>query len=152
VFKINDVCDYIIIKLVESGEHPSILKLQKLLYYVQAWNLAINNQPLFDGKFEAWVHGPVNRQIYSRFVATKYMYSSAGRSDVLEGQDNLLEDAQFVIDDVLELYAPFSGSQLEEMTHKEDPWLNARGDLAPSVRCETDISEADMKSFYSSRL
>jgi uncharacterized phage-associated protein len=152
VVNINDVCDYIIVKLVDAGENPSILKLQKLLYYVQAWNLAINKKQLFSGKFEAWVHGPVNRQIYSRFVSTKYMYSSAGRSDCLGGQDKLEDEAMLAIDDVLDVYAPFTGSQLEEMTHKEAPWINARGELKASERCEMEISETEMESFYSSRL
>lgn len=149
---INDVCDYIIVKLAEAGDTPSVLKIQKLLYYVQSWHLAINKTALFNGKFQAWIHGPVNREIYNRFVNNKFMYSSVGISDLLGGQDNLSKEDKLSIDDVLDVYAKFTGSQLEEMTHKEDPWLNARGSLSPSERCETEINEEEMQRFYASRL
>lgn len=149
---INDVCDYIIIKLEAAGDFPSVLKLQKLLYYVQAWHLAINKEPLFQGKFQAWIHGPVNREIYDRFSGSKMMYSSVSNSDCNGGQDRLTEDERIAVDDVLDVYAKYSGSQLEEMTHKEDPWLNARGGVSPSQRCETEISEDDMRTYYGSRI
>lgn len=42
----------------------STMKLQKLLYLAQGWSLAITGRPLFDGGFEAWSSGPVNREIY----------------------------------------------------------------------------------------
>ena len=35
------------------------MSLQKLLYYVQAWHLAIKGDPLFEGHFEAGPGGPV---------------------------------------------------------------------------------------------
>lgn len=149
---IHDVCDYIIVKLVEAGELPSVLKVQKLLYYVQAWNLAIEDEPLFDGKFQAWVHGPVSREIYDRFVKTKYMYSSLNTEDCLGGQDNLGENERVAVDDVLDVYAGLSGSQLEDMTHQEDPWLHARNGLPDSARCEVEIDESLMQRFYAKRL
>ena len=37
---LNDVCDYIIVKLDDGGESLNLLKLQKLVFYVQAWHLA----------------------------------------------------------------------------------------------------------------
>ena len=53
------VADYIILFFRERGENITNLKLQKLLYYAQAWNLAINNKRLMDANFQAWIHGPV---------------------------------------------------------------------------------------------
>jgi len=149
---IHDVCDYVIIKLEEAGDSPSVLKIQKLLYYVQAWSLAINKRPLFPGKFQAWIHGPVNREIYDRFSGVKLMYSSVTSKDCNGGQDSLSGDERSAIDDVLDVYAKFSGSQLEEMTHQEEPWLKARGGISPSQRCENEISEDDMQKFYASRI
>ena len=149
---INDVCDYVIVKLAEAGDTPSVLKIQKLLYYIQAWHLAVNEKPLFKGRFQAWIHGPVSREIYNRFVDTKFMYSSVGVSDLLGGEDKLDKDDKLSVDDVLDVYAEFTGSQLEEMTHKEDPWINARGSLSPSERCEVDIDEGEMQKFYANRL
>ena len=66
---IHDITDYIILRVKSEDRFASLinLKLQKLLYYVQAWSYGINKKPMFDGEFEAWIHGPVNREIYNRF-------------------------------------------------------------------------------------
>lgn len=151
---LNDVCDYIIVKTTEGGEALNLLKLQKLVYYVQAWHLAFHNRPLFDGKFQAWVHGPVSRALYARFAGDKSLYSPVGPEDVRPGfnPDLINAEDRAHIDAVLELYAPLTGSQLEEMTHREAPWQEARRGFAPSARCENEISEASMASYYAKRL
>ena len=151
---INDVCDYIITKLTEGGEDLNLLKLQKLLYYVQAWHLAFKDTPLFENKFQAWVHGPVNREIYDRFNNEKTLYSQITQEDVrtdfvLESIDT---DNQLVIDNVLEIYAPYSGTQLEEMTHNEKPWISARDGYRSSQRCEVTLDESLIGDYYRARL
>ena len=42
-----------------NGELVSNLKLQKLLYYVQGFHLAVFGEPLFEEEIEAWMYGPV---------------------------------------------------------------------------------------------
>ena len=41
------------------------MKLQKLLYYCQAWALVWDDKPLFKEKIEAWISGPVVRTLYN---------------------------------------------------------------------------------------
>ena len=53
----NQVAQNIIGFSHEHGDPISNLKLQKLLYYAQAWYLALYDVPLFDDPIEAWVHG-----------------------------------------------------------------------------------------------
>ena len=57
----------------------SHLKLQKLLFYCQAYHLAYFKEPLFDEDFEAWVHGPVCRIIYDSLKGKYYtvMFNTA---------------------------------------------------------------------------
>ncbi|MDA0665038.1 MAG: DUF4065 domain-containing protein [Proteobacteria bacterium] len=43
------------------------LKLQKLLFYANAWYLALHDDSLFDEDIEAWPWGPVVRNIYIEF-------------------------------------------------------------------------------------
>src|SRR5580704_12809669 len=43
------------------------LRLQKLLYYVQGWSLALRGRPAFDDEIEAWTLGPVVPEIYRQF-------------------------------------------------------------------------------------
>lgn len=75
-YDINTIADYIILRLTSDEENTLInLKLQKLLYYLQAWSLGINNERFLNCEFEAWVHGPVSRDLYNRFKASKTLYS-----------------------------------------------------------------------------
>lgn len=151
---IHDAADYIIVKTLEGGEKLNLLKLQKLCYYAQAWHLAFEGRTLFPGKFEAWVHGPVSRDLYMRFRDTHSMYSAVELGDVrAEFGGKRLADADTLhIDNVLESYAGLTGTQLEDLTHREDPWIRARGGLPPSARCETEIDEDLMRKFYAARV
>ena len=152
---INQIADFIIFRLTsEDVAGIPNLKLQKLLYYVQAWHLAFYQKPLFDGKFQAWIHGPVNREIYDRFKENKLLYSTLDCDDLLDRNINetIDEKTQEHINNILESYARFSGTELEIMTHREDPWLEARKGFSPMERCENEISEQTMKSYYGNRL
>lgn len=151
---LNDACDYIISRIRQAGGELNLLKLQKLLYYVQAWHLAFYGRALFPGRFQAWVHGPVSREVYDRFRATKMLYSIVSDADITPGFDERrIPDAdRHHINTILETYAPYSAIQLEEMTHLEEPWIKARGNTAPSERCETLIDEQTMATYYASRL
>lgn len=149
-YNINDIADYIILRLTSEEDVSLVnLKLQKLLYYVQAWSLGINGSTMFEGKFQAWVHGPVNRTIYDRFYH-KSLYGFIDREDVMNPvvMESLAETDIEFIDYILENYAGYNGTQLEKMTHEELPWREARGNIALTSRCTTEISEESMKTFY----
>ncbi len=150
----NEVCDYIIHRVLDAEAGLNHLKLQKLLYYVQAWYLAFTKQTLFVGGFQAWVHGPVNRDIYNRFSVTKSLYSEIDVTDCTLGfvPETLSEDARLHVDSVLDVYAGFTGDQLEQLTHQELPWTEARKGCQPYERCERLISEKTMAEYYGARV
>jgi uncharacterized phage-associated protein len=140
MININQLCDYIITKISASGETMSNLKLQKLAYYADAWYLAFFDEKLVDEGFQAWIHGPVSRAIYNRFSSSKSLYSDITIADCTLGltfHQFRLQPAH--IDSVLEVYGAFTGAQLEDMTHKEEPWIKAREGYRPSERCEEII-------------
>lgn len=151
---VNTVCDFIIVRLNEAGEHLNMLKLQKLLYYCQAWHLAINKSKLFPSNFQAWVHGPVNRDVYDRFLAEKSLYSVMVVEDVREvlAADLLEKDELDLITSVLDVYAGLTGSQLESMTHSEEPWIEARKGCSSWERSTNTISDDTMTQYYAQRL
>lgn len=151
---VHKICDYVILMCTSAGEQLNLLKLQKLLYYVQAWHLAFFKLPLFRGRFQAWIHGPVSREIYDRFSATKSLYSSVGSEDMQAGFDpeGLDAEVKLHINNVLEVYAPLSDSQLEDQTHSEEPWIRARQGFLPTQRCEVEIEEPLMGDYYARRL
>ena len=145
IIDVNVVCDYVTVRLNEAGAPPSVLKLHKLLYYVQAWHLAFFGRPLFASSFQAWVHGPVSRPIYDRFKDNKSMYSRVLTDDIKPSfdLDSMPKAARRHVDTVLESYAEYTDTQLEELTHREKPWKDARKGYAPSDRCEVNIKNED---------
>lgn len=56
-----DVAKYIL----EKKEDISEVKLQKLVYYCQAWSLVWDENELFHEDFEAWANGLVVRELYN---------------------------------------------------------------------------------------
>ncbi|MGP1385157.1 MAG: Panacea domain-containing protein [Thainema sp.] len=145
---INIVADYICHFLLSLDQSPTPLQLQKLLYYVQAWHLAFYKTALFEGKFQAWAHGPVNVEIYNRYKDQKSIFSLIESEDISGDFDSLSEENRYHIEAVLESYGHLSGTQLEELSHREAPWLKARGNLGPYARSNKEISENDMMNFY----
>lgn len=151
---IDATCDYIIAQLENTATSADVLKIQKLLYYCQAWHLAFYNAPLFRGRFEAWVHGPVNRKIYDRF-RDRSMYGVVTDADIgsdIATLNSFPGDDAFHVKGVLEAYGHLSGTQLEQLTHNEVPWQSARGDLSPNQRCNTELDEGLMASYYRGQL
>jgi len=134
----------------ESGDSIAPLKLQKLVYYAQAWHLAIWDEPLFEDSIEAWVHGPVVPVLYYKF---KEICADCpipiDRID--EARNSILTLKEHVIgllNEVLEIYGEHSGRYLEKLTHCEMPWKKARNGLQPYEKSNTIITHQDMKEFY----
>ncbi|MEL6454979.1 MAG: type II toxin-antitoxin system antitoxin SocA domain-containing protein [Cyanobacteria bacterium J06623_5] len=146
---INLAADYASLTMIESGQSPTLLKLHKILYYVQAWHLALTSTPLLDEKFQAWVHGPVSPSLYNRYKTTKNMFSLITEEDIdINSLNSLDDDSRYHIDAVLESYGHLSGTQLEELTHQEMPWKKARGKAGKYERATRAISETDMANYY----
>lgn len=154
-YDINEVADYVITQAKSEDKNSSLtnLKLQKILYYIQAWSYGIYQRPFYNDheEFQAWIHGPVNRTIYNRFEPTKYLYSEIDLSDLRNAPINIDDEGKEFIDFILENYMKFSGSELESMTHKEMPWKLARKGLSPTERCENIITPESMMAFYGKR-
>ena len=150
---VQKVTDLIASRFVAGESTLSVLKLQKLLYYVEAWHVTFFDKMLFNDDFEAWVHGPVCRPVFERFKheRKKFMYSDISSDDfgILNKID--IRDYDHVeahVENILGTYGGFSGPQLELLTHREPPWLNARGNLAPNQPCTNIISKDSMRGYY----
>lgn len=149
---VEAVADYVLGKIVtDEGDSITNLKLQKIVYYCQAWNLAIHDEPLFDEPIEAWVHGPAVLSLYRRFKDGGDL--AIDTSDVgTDPLEELSDRDRSLIDEVWNTYGPLSGSQLRNLTHQEAPWRNARGACGEYDRCSQAIDHDTMRSYYRSRL
>ena len=125
------------------------LTLQKLLYYIQGNYAAIYDKPLFDAPCEAWVHGPVYRNVYNLFRDFKYNPIDDDRFVPLkESALPLTPEAKEVVDRVLDTFGMYSGKVLESITHKEGPWLDARKGFLPDETSHAEISLDAMKAYF----
>lgn len=136
-----DVARYIL----EQRGPMTAMKLQKLVYYSQAWSLVWDERPLFNETIAAWANGPVCPDLY-RAHAGNFMVSQLSRGDVSELDHVAIE----TIDAILEAYGEKESQWLSDLTHSERPWMDARGDTPPGDRCYNEISHAAMAEYYSS--
>jgi uncharacterized phage-associated protein len=139
--KVHDVAAYIISKL----RPIDAMKLQKLLYYAQAWSLVWDDQPLFNAKIEAWANGPVVREVFKAYQG-QYKVSHAKHGD----PSSLDKDEKKTVDAVIKFYGKKTGFFLSQLTHRERPWMDARKGLAPGDLGDSEITKAAMLEYYGS--
>lgn len=138
-----DVAQYIL----EKQGAMSAMKLQKLVYYSQAWSLVWDDQPLFDNKIEAWANGPVVRELYEahrgKFEVNNSDFSTYARQELSPSQKE-------TINTVLEAYGAKSAQWLSDQTHSENPWQDARKGLSDTERGCREITLEAMGEYYGS--
>ena len=148
----NQVADWFLSK-DKGGISPK--KLQKLVYYAYAWTLTltndsadkINNRLFEDGKFEAWIHGPVIRGLYAEYA--NYGFSGITKEP---NKTKFTDDVEDILNQVWEVYGKYTADQLESMTHQEDPWKKARKGYSPLENCSNKISDEDIFNYYIKRV
>jgi len=137
--------------LQESMSHK---KIQKLCYYGQAWSCALLDKSIAkNAVFEAWVHGPVNQEIWAAFRQFGWQPLELTNRDQVEKRlKSVFNKYQLdVLNAVWETYGDLSADELESLTHNELPWSEQRHALGEFENCNRVISEKTMKSYYLSK-
>ena len=134
------VANYILRKIGPT----TTMKLQKLVYYCQAWSLAWDDKPLFDEDFEAWANGPVCPELFEHHKS-KFTLKADFFDDCQYSFD---EEQKETMDAVIEYYGERSPHWLSELTHKERPWKDARKGYAPGDPCQEIITKESMLAYY----
>lgn len=136
-YNVIDVASYIINYSNQINRPINNLKLQKLLYYVQAAVLVKANHVCFDSKIIAWKFGPAVPEAY-------HYYAEYGRDDIPNQEihkDVKLNDktlrmsyakptefdymTQKIIRSVVDSYSNITNPfELSIKTRNEDPWKN----------------------------
>lgn len=144
------VAEWFLWKSETDGRSITNLKVQKLVYYAQAWHLALVIEPLFQDEIEAWVHGPVVPDLY-------FKYRSYGWNPIATiPADSPFTDAEADIvdhlEDVWSVYGGYDARYLEALTHKEPPWQIAREGIDDRDRSSAVITHESMRQYYQSVL
>ena len=129
--------------ILERQGTMSTWKLQKLVYYCQAWHLVWEEQPLFGDPIQAWANGPVVRSLYDqhRGQFTVNAWPSGNAANLSAGESS-------TVDAVLKTYGEMSGADLSALTHREPPWARARVGLSDGERGNSEISLEAMAEYY----
>lgn len=136
---VHDVAAY----LVQRCGPMSTMKLQKLVYYCQAWHLVWDEEPMFPERIEAWANGPVVYELFNKhrgeFSVESWPYGDPA---------NLTQTQRATADVVVDDYAALSGRQLSYLTHTEGPWRTARGDLPATAWSRNEITPESLQDYY----
>jgi uncharacterized phage-associated protein len=135
----HDVAAYI----VDRSGSMSAMKLEKLVYYSQAWHLVWEDEALFAERIEAWANGPVVPALYrehrGQFTVKTWSHGDATK---------LKPRQRTSIDAVLKYYGDKTAGWLSELTHREAPWKDAREGVGPGQPCNCEITKAAMAEYY----
>jgi len=127
------------------GEEISSYRLQKLLYYADAWFLVANGErPLFAEAPIAYENGPL---IYSVWKLHERQFKVAA-ANFAQHRAELSTEEMDVIDEVLRYYGRFSTKELVDRTHAEAPYKEAWAKHPHNTRMSISL----MREFYSEQL
>jgi uncharacterized phage-associated protein len=138
---VRDVAQFIL----EQAGPMTAMKLQKLVYYAQAWNIAWRDDVLFPERIEAWADGPVCPDLFRA-------HRGAFRVSSIPGGDSsaLKAKEKHTIMKVLKFYGSRSPQWLSDLTHNEAPWKDARRGLPDRAPSSRQITPEAMGTYYSS--
>jgi uncharacterized phage-associated protein len=141
-----DVADFLLhlSAMEDEPEYLTEIRLQKLLYYAQAWFLVFNEAPLFDTRIEAWAHGPTIAEIHKKYSHI----GPAGIPPEKEFGERLTEAEKEFLFEIWDTYKKYSAWSLRDMATKEAPWIQARGKCGPADRCDNEVTHESLKSYF----
>ena len=169
MIQLTDYANFLGLSALQKGLSLSPLKLQKLLYYEQAWSMVFfgREQTLFAEAPQAWVNGPVYPSVYHAFSHKLGVYDDFRKEHFCNAQEagtptdelisalaakmNLSEDQLKLSDRILTLYGTKSQDELVLMTHCAEPWCEKREGLLPFERSDRELSLDTMYRYYKAR-
>ncbi len=131
------IAKYIINYCNTMGKTISNLRLQKILYFVQAEFLVSKGSPCFQDEIYAWDLGPVVPDVYRE-------YKIFGSSAIPAFRDILFqisEDDKELIDGVVNECNKYSSYTLVQMTHEQTPWIKAYNTFSNGIITKNSIKE-----------
>lgn len=157
---ILDVAHLVVLAASQKGIGVTPLKLQKLLYYLQAWNLVYFGTPVFLEEPEAWVNGPVYRKVYDHYRDYQMFEFIRIAPEEKQHLDECVAEKMKVVglepnqqelfDEILSKYGKMASADLGLRTHNEDPWKDAREGLGIFDYSNNIITHKSMANYYSS--
>lgn len=123
IYDARQIANWFIKRAAREGRALSIMSILKLAYIAHGWRLEIKGQPLFANRIEAWQHGPVIPDVYSRFRSQGVVPSQVDP----EFDHTLSPEDEAYLEEIYGIYGRMSPFRLSELTHVPGgPWELSR--------------------------
>ncbi len=144
LLKINEDIQERINILPEDREGLSNLKIQKLIYFIEASFLVKFNRKLFSQNFEAWEYGPVIPSLYhllKKFERKPIFYEEFKKNGNYKNiKSSLNKEELSFLEETFIRFNKFSSFELVTLSHIYGPWKE--------VAKNEEITKEAMKNFF----
>lgn len=138
MYNVIDLSAYIINRTLDQGYTITALKLQRILYFMQAYFLINLNKPAFSDEIEAWDSGPTIKAVWEKHWVYNYACLFRQNEPTIDFESS---DEQKLIDHVINKCMPYGSHTLLSMLNCEgSPWASSRNSIT--------IPVAKIKSYY----
>lgn len=135
------IAEYVIKYSTLKGTPVSNLRLQKVLYFIQAEFTVSKKTPCFNDRIEAWDLGPVVPVVYRKykvFGATSIPVDNSANTE-----NGITSDDIKTINETVDQCNNYSTSALVEITHNQDPWIRAHNSFFSN-----EISQKSLYEYF----
>ena len=136
VYDPMDIANYLVVLSQKENKDITNLKLQKILFFVNAKHLIDNQgESLMNEKFQRWAYGPVMRSVYSNFkgfgsekiteTQGKYVFDSSNPFNARYepfNEESIDRKVQVECKEVFNKLIDIDPFKLVEYTHNEELW------------------------------
>lgn len=134
--------------LAKTGS-ASPLALQKEMYYAAGLSSAFLGHPLFSERCEAWTRGPVYPRLWEDLELRSVREESLFGQEVAEAvAATFSADELAILNAVVSRVACYSPFVLQDFTHQEAPWIEARAGVPDGDPSTNEITEDSIASFF----
>lgn len=145
---------YLINYAKENHKAITQLKLQKLMYFIEAYYMNKNStEQLYDTPFKAWTFGPVALPLYSKYRKFGSNNIVLTEEETEEG-DSICEDRKNLIREIFDFFGNYTAMQLVNFTHEKDsPWYDKWQENGERITYgpESDINKLETKKWFKTR-
>ena len=136
-YNVLDVCRHIINYSNDKTFGITNLKLQKILYFTQAYFLLAKHEVCFNDRIEAWNFGPVVPAAYREYKMfgssniPRITYFIEKEKNIWDSKvkpyfdDVMSDDDKGLSEIVVDKFADYSAADLVKITHRQKPWIDA---------------------------
>ena len=123
MYTANNVANFVLRYYNGKGIWINNLKLQKILYFLQAQFMVSRGYPLFSDPIQAVDWGPMVESVYHNYK----MFGSASIPVIYEEKYPYYMDGEdmVLIGEVLDYVEPYSATALLSFIHNQTPWKSA---------------------------